>query len=180
MLKHLLIWVIAGGAVLGYSQAKTNGAVNVKVVASFPIGPMSALIHGQINLAAGSIQAETSLTGTATLDSTIQHQAGLDPLGSVDLEAKGFDFHATKIDSVKIKDNVLTVEGDGDVNSKSDYKFVMLVSQDVKESDKSKVRLRIYTKAHHIVVFDNQPNTKPDAALGDGTIVKPLPPEIPK
>ena len=173
-LQILCLVLAVGSASAACAQAaKASKSVPITITVTETIGLKSAAI-GRLSMPTGSLQSDPAFTGSGIIDFSVQQSPDQTPLGTITFQAKDFGFEATSIDSLKLLKNVLNVVGVGTVNGKTDYGFLMQVMEAGQGADKDKIRLRIFTKPNHIVVFDNQPNTKPDSPLGDTTVLRAL------
>ena len=152
---QILCLVLAVGSPTPRAQAaKASKSVPITITVTETIGLKSAAI-GRLSMPTTLLKSNPAFTGSGIIDFSVQQSPDQTPLGTITFQAKDFGFEGDhrSIRSSSLK-NVLNVVGVGTVNGKTDYGFLMQVMEAGQGADKDKIRLRIFTKPNHIVVFD--------------------------
>ena len=135
---------------------------------------------GWITSPAGAYQSNPSLTGKATFGFNSKYKNGATvPTGQTqfDFHAAGLNFHSEEYEWLVISGAKARYKGSGTINGSGDYGFVLIAidGQVNGGGGTDKFRIKIWQKAPHQLVYDNQldapEDTDPTTVLGGGSIV---------
>lgn len=136
-------------------------AVSVAVLLSAPDGPDgTANGQGWIISPAGAYASQPTLAGRAafTFEASRDKSRGA-PQGRVTFVfgAADFSFESVASDSIALSNSTAWLEGRGTVNGRGDYGYTLIANDSASKDGAGGLRLMIWDRASHSVVYDNQP-----------------------
>ena len=133
---------------------------------------------GWINSPAGSLMADTSLTGKASFGFVSKYEHGAtSPTGQTEFQLKigNLNFHSSSYDWLIVTGARAQYKGSGSINGQGDYGFMLTALDGQIAGGPDKIRMKIWDKGSGVVIYDSQmgaPNqANPTTALEGGNIV---------